>query len=92
MKEVELQRVFKYHKYPRDSIIYSNKRNVNIDNGSQVGTHWTCSIIKDNKSFYFDIFGSQPDKGLLNQLPKPILYHNYKIQDISSKICGSFCC
>ena len=91
MNESELQRVYKYRIYPRDSKIHSDKGFVNIDNGSQGGTHWTCFIVKDNKSFYFDNFGGQPDKFLLNQLPKPILYHNYKIQDINSKLFGSYC-
>ena len=91
MNETELQRVYNYPIYPRDCKIYSDKGFVNIDNGSQGGTHWTCFYIKDNKSFYFDSFGGQPDKFLLNQLPKPIIYHNYKIQGINSKLCGSYC-
>ena len=32
------------------------------------GSHWTCFIIKDNKSYYFDSFGGQPDKFLNNYL------------------------
>ena len=36
------------------------------------GTHWTFFIIKDNKSYYYDIFGGALDEFLLNQLPKPI--------------------
>ena len=91
MNESELQRVFKYPINPRDSKINSDKGFVNIDNGSLGGTHWTCFIVKDKESYYFDSFGGQPDKFLLNQLPKQIIYHNYKIQDINSKICGSFC-
>ena len=91
MNESELQRVYNYKKYPRDSKILSDKAFVNIDNGSQGGTHWTCFYIKDNKSYYFDSFGGQPDKFLLNQLLKPIIHHNYKIQDINSKLCGSYC-
>ena len=55
------------------------------------GTRWTCFIVKDNNSFYFDCFGGTPDKFLLKQLTKSILYHNYKSQDIKSKLCGSFC-
>ena len=55
------------------------------------GSHWTCFYIKDNKSYYFDSFGGQPDKFLLNQLPKPIIYHYFKIQHIISKLCGSYC-
>ena len=55
------------------------------------GTQWTCFIVKDNKSYYFDSFGVQPDKFFLKQLPKPIINHNYKIQDINSNLCGSYC-
>ena len=91
MNESELQRVYNYPIYPRDSKIYADRGFVNIDNGAQSGTHWTCFIVKDNKSYYFDSFGGQPDKFLLNQLTKPIIYHNYKTQDINSNLCGSYC-
>ena len=64
---------------------------VNIDNGSQGGTHWCCFIIKDNKSYYFDSFGGVPDIFSLNQLLKAIIYHNYEIQDVYSRLCGSYC-
>ena len=91
LNEFDLQRVYNYPIYPRDSKIYSDRGFVNIDNGSQGGTHWNCFIVKDNKSYYFDSFGVQPDKCLLKQLPKPIIYHNYKIQDINSHLFGSYC-
>ena len=91
MNESQLQRVYIYPIYPRDSKIYSDKRFVNIDDGSQNGTHWTVFIVKDKKSYYFDSFGGAPDKFLLNQLPKPIVYLNYKIQDINSRLYGSYC-
>ena len=89
--ELELQRVYKYPIYPRDSKVYSDKGFVNIDNGSIGGTHWTCFLVKVEKSFYFDSFAGQPDKFLPNQLSKQIIYHNYKIQKINSQLCGSFC-
>ena len=76
MNESQLQKVYNYPIYPRDSKIYSDRSFINIDNGSQGGTHWTCFIVKDNKSYYFDSFGGQPDKFLLNQLLKAIIYHN----------------
>ena len=82
MNESEIQKIYKYNIYPRDSKIYSYKGFVNIDNGSMGGSHWTCFIVKDNKSYYFDSFGGQPDKFILTQLTKPIIYHNYKIQHI----------
>ena len=91
MNERELQRVYNYPIYPRDSKIYSDSGFLNIDNGSQGGSHWCTFYVKDSKSFYFDSFGGHPDKFLLKQLPKPIIYHNYKIQDIDSKLCGSYC-
>ena len=87
----QLQRIYNYPIYPRDSKIHSDRGFVNIDNGSQGGSHWTCFIVKDTKSYYFDSFGGAPDIFLLNQLPKPIIYHNYKIQHINSKLCGSYC-
>ena len=91
MNESELQRVYNYPIYPRDSKLLSDKGFINIDDGRMGGTHWTCFIVKDNRSYYFDSFGRAPDKFLLNQLPEPIIYHNYKIQDINSKLCGSYC-
>ena len=90
MNESDLQRVYNYRIYPRDSRILTDKGFVNIDDGSMMGTHWTCFIIKENKSFYFDSFGGQPDKFLLNQLPKPIIYHNYKIQDYVAHTAYTF--
>ena len=89
--ELELQRTYNYPLYPRDSKMFCDKGLVNIDNGSQGGTLWTCFITKDNKSFYFANFGGTPDEFLLNQLPKPILYKNYKKQNTNSKFCGIFC-
>ena len=91
MNESQLQKIYNYPIYPRDRKIYSDKGFVNIDNGFQGGTHWTCYIVKEKKSYYFDSFGGNPDNFLLNQLNKPIIYHNYKIQDINSKLCGSYC-
>ena len=91
MNESELQRVHDCKTYPRDSKKYSDKRVVNIDDGRMVGRHWTCFILIDKKSYYFHSFGGQPDKFLLNHLPKPIIYHKKKIQDTNSKLCGSYC-
>ena len=65
---------------PEIQKIYSDEGFVNIDNGSMGGSHWTCFIVKDNKSYYFDSFGVQPVKFLLKQLPEPIIYHNSNTQ------------
>ena len=55
------------------------------------GSYWCAFYFRDNESFYFDSYGGAPDIFLLNQLPKPIIYHIYKIQHINSKLCVSFC-
>ena len=91
MNESDILRVYIYPIYPRDSRLYSDRRFVNIDDGSQGGTHCTCFVRKYNKSYYFNSFGGQPDKFIPNHLPRPIIYHNYKLQDIKSKLCGSYC-
>ena len=49
MIESDLQRVYKYLFYQRGSKIYSDWGFVNIDNGSIGWTHWTCSIVEDNR-------------------------------------------
>ena len=75
MNQFELQRFYLYQIYPWGSRLYSGRGFVNVDNGSKGGTHWTCFIIKNNKSYYFDSFGGAADKFLLNQLPKPTTFH-----------------
>ena len=73
MNESQLQKIYNSPIYPRDSKMYSDRGFINIDNGSEGGTHWTCFIVKDSKSYYFDSFGIHPDKLPLKQLPKPII-------------------
>ena len=75
MNETELQKIYKYKIYPRDSKTYSDKGFVNIDNGSGGGTHWTCFIVKDNKSDF-----NQINFFLINYLnQKYIIIIKYKI-------------
>ena len=52
MEESELQRVYIYEIYPRDSKIYSDRGFVQKVNGSLVCSSLVCFIVKDNKSYY----------------------------------------
>ena len=81
MNEIDLQNVYNYQIYPRGSVINTDKGFVKIDNGSMNGTDWTCCYIKQNKTFYFASFGGQHDNFLLNHLPKPLTFHNFKSHD-----------
>ena len=91
MNELILKKVYNCPSFPRGSKISSDKRLISIDNGGMGGTHWICFYIKGNKSFYFDGFGGALDKFLLNQIPKPVIYRNFQIQDKYNGLCGSYC-
>ena len=43
MNESEIQKIYNYPIYPKNSKIYSERRFGNIDDGSMGGTHSTCS-------------------------------------------------
>ena len=70
MNELQLQKIYNFPIYPNNSKIYSDKGFVNIDDGSQGGSHWICFIVRDNKSFYFDSFGGSPDKFFFKSITK----------------------
>ena len=66
---------------------------VNLQNSNQPGSHWIALKRVKNSIFIFDSFG-------IGYLPIGIfkVYKNYKIitniyriQDISSNLCGTFC-
>ena len=48
-------------------------------------------LSKITNHFIFDSFGGAPDKLLLNQLAKPIIYHNSKNRDKNSSVGGVYC-
>ena len=49
MNESELQRVYNYPIYPKNSKIHSDRGFVNIDDGRLGGTHWCAFYV--NKSY-----------------------------------------
>ena len=74
INENSLRRVYIYSIYPRGSKIYSDKFFVNIDTASMGGSHSICFKVKKKNCFVYSFCG-QPDNFLLNQLPKPKIYH-----------------
>ena len=91
MTESDLQRDYNYPINFRDSKIFPDKLFVYINIGSMGGTHWVFFDMKANKTYYFDSFGGVSDIDLFIQLPNQKNSHNYRIQDKSSRFCGSFC-
>ena len=87
-----ISKTFLYILYILEIGRYKSDRGfIKIHNGSMVGNHWGAIYVKNNKSFYFDSFGGAPDKFIPNHLPEAVNYHNYKIQDINTILCGSYC-
>ena len=82
-----LKKVYIYPPYPTDSTTSSDNGFMKIYVDSMDGSPLRCFFMKDNKSFFFDILGGAPDNILLQQLPKPLICHNHKIQDLNIRLC-----
>ena len=82
--------------YSKDQIplIENNKSLIsNLENSDQKGSHWCSLLRKNNDIFVFDSFGVGHVPNNLYKIYKNynIIINIYKIQDIQSNLCGSFC-
>ena len=66
---------------------------LNLDGVSGRGTHWVCWYKNkpEGDNFYFDSFGVQPPKELIEYFSSPILYNTEKIQPDGEVVCGHLC-
>ena len=66
---------------------------INLDEYSDVGTHWLALYVNDKIATYFDSFGIEHDpkeiKKFINN--KNIIANIYSVQNYDSIICGYFC-
>ena len=88
MEENGLTRKLNVSVYTRDSKTITPQRLVNIDNGEQSGTHWTCFQMKN---IFFDSIEVSPEKISPEQVSKSIVSDNYNIQNINTRLCGLNC-
>ena len=82
--------------YSKDQIplIENNKSLIfNLENSDKSGSHWVGLSRKNNDIFVFDSFGVDHIPNNLYKIYKNynIITNIYKIQDISSNLCGMFC-
>ena len=82
--------------YSRDNLPNKNKDGIyviNLDEYSDIGTHWIALYVKNNDITYFDSFG-------VEHIPKEIIkfigHRNvianiFRIQAYDSILCGYFC-
>ena len=57
---------------------------INIDEYSDIGTHWFALYVQNNDVTYFDSFG-------VEHIPKEIRTNIFRIQAYDSIMCGYFC-
>ena len=64
---------------------------LNIDESDNMGTHWTCLFIKDDKLIYFDSYGFAPPLEVLDYYKgENRFYNTFKIQKYGV-MCGHYC-
>lgn len=69
---------------------------INLDDGSQGGTHWTCYYSDGgSQGVYFDSFGAVPPPEAMRWAKRgrrsPVSYNAWICQDLKSQTCGWFC-
>jgi len=63
---------------------------INTDHSRNEGTHWTCLIIKNGTSYYFDPFGFPPPLEIVSYCKEPRYYSSFQIQQFNEVICGHY--
>ena len=82
--------------YSRDNLtkIKDGAYIINLDEYSDIGTHWVALYIQNNNVGYFDSFGSEHNpkeiKSFIGQ-SLSITANIFRIQAYDSIICGHFC-
>ena len=82
--------------YSRDNLPKAIKNGayvINLDEYSDVGTHWIALYVKNNEVIYFDSFGV---KHVSKEIKRFVGYKNiktniFRIQTDNSIMCGYFC-
>src|SRR5277367_1624235 len=64
---------------------------INIDHSSNEGTHWTCLLIKNGVSYYFDSYGFEPMLEVKEHFKGSRFYSSFPIQKMNEVICGHYC-
>ena len=93
-----------YQNEPRFNCVYSRDNLpdkiedgayvINLDEYSDIGTHWIALYVNNKTAAYFDSFGiehiSKEVKKIINN-NKNIIANTFRIQAYGSVMCGYFC-
>ena len=82
--------------YSRDNLpnkIRDGAYVINLDEYSDIGTHWIALYVKNNDITYFDSFGVEHNPKEIKEFIKNrnIKTNTFKIQAYDSIMCGYFC-
>ena len=81
--------------YSRDNLPKIKDRNyvINLDEYSDIGTHWVALYVQNNNVTYFDSFGVEhiPKEIRAFIYNKNIKTNTFRIQAYDSIMCGYFC-
>jgi len=64
---------------------------LNLDDTAGTGTHWVAWYKRDKEKFYFDSYGIQPPRELVEYLKDHILYNTERLQPKDQVFCGHLC-
>ena len=64
---------------------------VNLDKSGGPGTHWVAWFKDGKNKIYFDSYGIQPPKEVIEYLKRGINYNTYQIQPRGEVFCGHLC-
>ena len=64
---------------------------VNLDKSGGPGTHWVAWYKNGGNKIYFDSYGVQPPKEVIEYLGKGINYNTDQIQPRGEVFCGHLC-
>ena len=82
--------------YSRDNLpskIKDGTYVTNLDENSDIGTHWVAWYVKNNDITYFDSFGVEhtPNETIKFIGSKNIIANIFRIQAYDTIMCGYFC-
>ena len=82
--------------YSRDNLLYKIKDGayvINLDEYSDIGTHWIALYVNNKTVTYFDSFGVEyiPKEIKIFINNKNIIANIFRIQAYDSVMCGYFC-
>ena len=64
---------------------------VNLDNSRGPGTHWVAWFKNGKNKVYFDSYGIQPTKEIIEYLGKGINFNTDQVQPRGEVFCGHLC-